>query len=71
MRSIVNISLPTDLKNEVSTAVKMGGYATTSEFFRELLRDWKQKQLRLELEQSRKDIKNKKGKVLKSLKSLR
>lgn len=71
MRSIVNISLPVELDKEVSIAVKKGGYATKSEFFRDLLRDWKERQLLKELEQSRKEFKNKKGRVLRSLRDLR
>jgi Arc/MetJ-type ribon-helix-helix transcriptional regulator len=71
MRSILNISLPQDLKREVEIAVKQGGYSTKSEFFRDLLREWKEKQALKELEQSRKDFKKSKGKVLKSLRDLR
>lgn len=71
MRYIVNISLPESMVKEVNVAVKNGAYATKSEFFRDIFRDWKEQQLLKELEQSRMDIKNKKGRVLKSLKDLR
>jgi len=71
MRYVVNISLPESMVKEVNVAVKKGSYATKSEFFRDLLRDWKERQLLKELEQSRKAIKNKKGRVLSSLKDLR
>lgn len=71
MRSILNISLPTSLKKEVEVAVKQGGYSTKSEFLRDLIRDWKQRLILQELEASRIEIKNKKGRVLKSLKDLR
>ena len=71
MRSILNISLSSDLKKEVETAVKKGGYSTKSEFLRVLIRDWKERQELQELRISRNDIKNKKGKVLKSLRALR
>lgn len=71
MRYIVNISLPEMMVREVNVAVKKGAYSSKSEFFRDLFRDWKEQQLLKELEQSRADIKNKKGKVLKSLKNLR
>ena len=71
MRSIINISVPSQVKSEVEIAVKNGGYASKSELFRDLWRTWKQKQLLSELEQSRKEIKCKKGKILKSLKDLR
>ena len=71
MRSILNISLPTKLKKEVEAAIQDKGYASKSEFFRDLLRDWKEKQLINELYLSRKLMKSRKGKVLKSLKELR
>ena len=71
MRSIINISLPSALKHEVETAVKHGGYATKSEFIRELLRLWKEDQVLKNLHLSQAEIKAGKGKVLKSLKSLR
>jgi len=71
MRSIVNISLPTDVKKDVARAVKKGGYATTSEFFRDLIRLWKEDQLLKELRQSQREFARGKGKLLKSLKDLR
>ena len=71
MRSVINISLPKVLKLEVETAVRQGGYATKSEFIRELLRLWKEDQLLKDLRFSQAEIKAGKGKVLKSLKSLR
>lgn len=71
MRSIVNISLPVDLKKDVEGAVRSGGYATKSEFFRDALRAWKERQILLKLEKSRQDIQYGKGRVLRSLKDLR
>lgn len=71
MRSIVNISLPLELKQEVEKAVASGRYATKSEFFRHLLRLWKEEQTLQELLASKKEIANGKGKILKSLKGLR
>ncbi len=71
MRSIINISVPGHIKQQVDTAVKQGGYATKSEFFRDLLRTWQENHILRELQASRKSIKNKKGKVLGSLKYLR
>lgn len=70
MRSIVNISLPAELKKEVEKAVGTGQYATKSEFFRHLLRLWKEGQLSKELRGSKKEIAKGKGKILKSLKNL-
>jgi len=71
MREIINISLPPWLKSEVETAVKNGGYATTSEFFRDILRLWREDKLLRELKDSQREILAGKGKVLKSLKNLR
>lgn len=71
MRSVINISLPQMLKNEVEAAVKQGGYATKSEFMRDLLRLWKEEQLLQELRKSQQQIARGKGKVLRSLKDLR
>jgi Arc/MetJ-type ribon-helix-helix transcriptional regulator len=72
MRSIINISVPADLKKDVELALKQGEYATKSEFFRELLRAWKSQQETLKaLRESQKSIRAGKGKVLRSLKDLR
>ncbi|MBI4085824.1 MAG: ribbon-helix-helix protein, CopG family [Candidatus Liptonbacteria bacterium] len=71
MRNIVNISLPAELKREVEKAVGTGQYATKSEFFRDLLRLWKEEQTLQELRGSQKEIVRGKGKILKSLKDLR
>jgi putative addiction module CopG family antidote len=38
MRTIVNISLPKEMAEEIKRDVKEGGYASTSEYIRELLR---------------------------------
>lgn len=71
MRSVINISLPQTLKKEVEQAVRHGGYATKSEFIRELLRLWKEEQLLKNLRESRAEMAAGKGKVLRSLKDLR
>lgn len=71
MRKVVNISLPAELKDEVNEAVKSEGYATTSEFFRDLLRLWREEKLLHEIRDSQREILSGKGKILKSLKSLR
>lgn len=71
MRKVLNISLSAELKNEVDIAVKNGQYATRSEFFRYLLRVWKEEQTLKELKNSQKEIASGKGKTLKSLKDLR
>jgi len=71
MREVINISLPSPMAKTVKTAVKAGLYSSTSEFFRDLLRDWQKGNLLNELGESRAEIAAGKGKVLKSLKSLR
>jgi putative addiction module CopG family antidote len=71
MRNIINISLPKTLTRVVEKEVKAGGYASKSEFFRYLLRLWKEKELARELNGDRKEFESGRGKVLKSLKDLR
>ncbi len=71
MRQIVNISLPQNLANLVDDTVAVEGYASKSEFFRELLRNWADIRLLTELNKSREEIINGKGKTLRSLKDLR
>ena len=65
----MTISLP--LTNVVEKEVKRGNYASKSEFFRYLLRQWMEGKLGYELSQSRKEIQQGKGKLLKSLTDLR
>ena len=71
MRHIVNISLPDSLNKEVSKAIESGQYSSRSEFFRDLLRIWKEEQLWQDVRASQRDIARGKGKVLKSLRDLR
>jgi Arc/MetJ-type ribon-helix-helix transcriptional regulator len=71
MRNIVNISLPAELNREVEKAIKSGDFASKSEFFRHLLRLWKEEQVLRELRDSQREIAQGKGKTLKSLKDLR
>lgn len=71
MREVINISLPSPMAKTVKKAVKAGQYASTSEFFRKLLRDWQEGKLLNELNESKLEIATGKGKVLKSLKDLR
>lgn len=70
MRRVINISLPSELAKFVEKTIKTGQYATKSEFFRSLLRDWMERKLLKEIEESRKEITSGKGKVLKSFKDL-
>lgn len=71
MREIINISLPSQMAKVVKGAVRTGSYASTSEFFRDLIRDWQEKGLLKELDASRAAIATGRGKVLRSLKELR
>ncbi len=70
MRSIINISLPKPMLKEVQSAVKAGNFASTSEFFRHLLREWKSARLAKELHKMTKDFEKGRGKVLKSFSDL-
>jgi len=71
MREVINISLPSPMAKTVKTAVKAGFYSSTSEFFRDLLRDWQRGRLLNELNKSQLEIAAGEGKVLRSLKELR
>lgn len=72
MRTIINISLNKDLRKAVETEVRRGKFSSKSEFFRNLLRFWiKEGRLLEELEESRKELKAGRGKLLGSLKDLR
>ena len=71
MRNIINISLPQAMAEEVRREVKAGGFATTSEFFRNLLRGYKKARLAEELREEREAFARGEGKTLKSLRDLR
>ena len=71
MRSIINISVPEKMAQAVEESVEKGNFSTKSEFFRMLIRLWMEGKLVAELEDSRKELRAKKGKLLKSLKDLR
>ena len=71
MRAVFNISLPSSMAKIVKNAVKTGFYSSTSEFFRDLVRNWQKHKLLNELNESRLEIAAGKGKVLRSLKNLR
>ena len=71
MRTIVNISLPSEMSLVINQMVASGKFASKSEFIRSLLRDWMENNLYGELEKSRGEIASGGGKLLKSLKDLR
>lgn len=70
MRNIINISLPVSMAREVKKEVREGDFASVSEFFRHLLRLWKNEKLLHELRESKKEFERGKGKVLRSLSDL-
>ena len=70
MRAIMNISLPEPMADIVKQAVNTGKYATKSEFFRSLIRDWSDRKLAEELSKERRKMRAGKGKLLKSLSDL-
>lgn len=70
MRTIMTISLPRQMVKTVKDEVKSGKYASASEFFRDLLREWEDKRLLAELRQSQKEIAMGRGKILRSLDEL-
>ena len=71
MRAIINISLPQQMVQVINENVKSGKFASKSEFFRHLVREWQDNMLLWELKQSRKEFRSGKVKVLKTLKDLR
>ena len=71
MRKIVNISLTEELARDVERAMEEGQYASKSEFFRDLLRSWKEARVLKELRESQQEFVQGKGKVLRSLKNIR
>lgn len=70
MRNIVNISLPGSLTKEVERGVKEFHFASKSEFFRHLVREWLAGHLVLDLAQSRREYTQGKAKVLTQVKDL-
>lgn len=70
MRQIVNISLPQSLTKEVERGIKELHFASKSEFFRHLVREWLAGHLLQELEESRREYIHGKAKQLKSVKQL-
>jgi Arc/MetJ-type ribon-helix-helix transcriptional regulator len=71
MRNIINISVPEIMKKEIEHEVKIGGYASVSEFFRTIIRERKENVILHEAEESRQEFLLGKSKTLLSLKNLR
>jgi len=70
MRSIINISVPEEIHKLVKSEMKKHHFASKSEFFRHLLREWMAKKLLAEVTESRKEFREGKGRVLKDVKDL-
>jgi len=68
MRNVINISLPPTLTKKVEDAVRMEHFASKSEFFRHLLREWMAGRLAQEFEEGRKEYRAGKTKRLTSMK---
>ncbi len=71
MRNIVNISLPREMVVDIKREVKLGKFASTSEFMRHLIRLWNTEKFVRDIKQSQKEFAQGKYKVLRSLKGLR
>jgi len=50
MRASLNISLPEDMKDWIDAQVARAGYGTTSEYFRQLVREDQRRQMRDEID---------------------
>lgn len=70
MRAILNISLPKPMVEEIEAEITLGNFATKSEFFRHILRFWKEEKLLRELNRGKAEIRAGKGVYLKSLADL-
>lgn len=70
MRAILNISLPKPMVEEIEAEVSLGNFATKSEFFRHILRFWKEEKLLRKLNKGKAEIRANKGIYLKSLADL-
>lgn len=70
MRNVINISLPEVTAKQLKREIKTGGYASTSEFFRHLLRLWNTRQLAVELKKDQKEFETGRGIKIDSLADL-
>ena len=70
MRNIVNISLPGTLTKEVTRGVKELHFASKSEFFRHLLREWMTGRLVMNVQESQREYQDGKAKKLVHVKDL-
>lgn len=66
MRNVINISLPSDMTRLVEKEVKAHQFASKSEFFRHLIREWQHKELVNNVRESQKEHHAGKSKKLRS-----
>ena len=71
MRTIVNISLPADMAEEIKREMKKGGFATVSEYIRFAIRYVREDKLMKEVRTSKRQFSEGKSRTLSSLKDLR
>ncbi len=57
----MTISLPKEMAKDIKKEIKKGSYASSSEFFRNLIRQWKEDTLYKELMEMRKEFENNEG----------
>ena len=70
MRDVINISMPTEMVRDVNREIRIGKFASKSEFFRHLLRMWNTQKLAMELKREQKEFRKGNYKVLRSLKNI-
>ncbi|MFA6536576.1 MAG: ribbon-helix-helix domain-containing protein [Candidatus Paceibacterota bacterium] len=71
MRNIVNISVPAQMAKDIKREVKVGKFASTSEFMRHLIRVWNTRKLAEELKKEQSAFRGGRYKVLRSFKNLK
>lgn len=70
MREVVNISLPAKMARDIKKEVKRGGFASTSEFMRSLIRFWVDQRILNDINRSEAEFAQGKGKRLQSVNDL-
>ncbi len=70
MRKIINISFPEEVDKKIEEAVEENSLASKSEFFRYLFRRWQENKMLEEIEESRREIREGRGRVLKDVSEL-
>ena len=70
MRDVINLSVPASVSKEIKREVRAGGFASTSEFFRHIWREWRAQKLARELQADRRQFELGRGRALRSLRDL-